>query len=187
MAALISLVTTSLIFIAAVFLVRKKFTLITVLGSSMYPTFRTGDRLLVLKRYFPYQYRVGQIVVAYPPYPSPEWREKLYVKRLVGLPGDEVAVPETQLNSQIHVAEADSIDVSRNRIWRLPDTYCFIQGDSHWSEDCRAWGPIPVQLLVGVVCLKLPRRTGLADDGEIVKQAPSAVRSTSLPLKIDGE
>lgn len=179
---LIFLTVLSIIFTCAIFLIRKRVMLVTVSGDSMYPTFWEGDRLLVLKYRSSHRYQIGQIVVAHPPYPPGEWRKKLYVKRLVGLPGDKVVVSPENLNNQIHVTEANSIDAMGNHIWRLSDTHCFIQGDSYWSEDCRAWGPIPVQLLVGTVCLKLPRRADSTEwDGHLEKNVASATHASVFP------
>lgn len=128
----------------------------------MYPTLREGDRLLVLRCRPSHPFKVGQLIVAHPPYPK-KWREKLYVKRLIGLPRHPVTVLQAELNPQIHVAVADSEDAEGNRTWNLPEAYCFIQGDSYWSEDCRAWGPILINSLVGIVHLKLPRRPSQSD------------------------
>lgn len=67
------------------------FQLVLVKGVSMQPTFRTGDLLLVYK--FAYRTTEPQradIVVA-------RYRNDLIVKRVVGLPGEEVAVQSGSL------------------------------------------------------------------------------------------
>lgn len=182
---LIFLTVLSITFTCAIFLIRKRVMLVTVSGDSMYPTFWEGDRLLVLKYRSSHRYQIGQVVVAHPPYPPGEWRGKLYIKRLVGLPGNDVTVSPANLNNQIHIAEADSIDAAGNRIWHLADAHCFIQGESYWSEDCRAWGPIPLQLLIGIVYLKLPNHSNSANYIRHVKNGVVSTKPIYLPQKKD--
>lgn len=141
-----------------ILLLRNWLTLVTVFGDSMYPTLQEGDRLLVLRSRSPHSFKVGQLIVAHPPYEG-KWREKLYIKHLAGLPGDKVTISVAELNPQIHFAVAQHEDKDGNRTWHVPDDYCFVQGDSYWSEDCRAWGLIPLNSLVGIVRLKLPRHS----------------------------
>ncbi|MCP5100673.1 MAG: signal peptidase I [Chloroflexi bacterium] len=159
---LVSLLFISIFCVFIILYARKRFMLIVVSGGSMFPTMQEGDRLLVLRCHSSHPFKVGQIIMANPPYPG-KWREKLYIKQLVGLPRDKVTISFAELNPQIHIAVADYKDKEGNRTWYVPDGYCFVQGDSYWSEDCRAWGPIPLNSLVGVVRLKLPRRPNQPD------------------------
>jgi signal peptidase I len=62
-----------------------------VFDISMQPTLIEGQRLIVIKTFFSPQH--GDIVVLYPPYE----KERQYVKRLIGLPGDTVEVKKGQV------------------------------------------------------------------------------------------
>lgn len=139
-------------------LARSVFTVVGISGYSMYPTLQDGDRLLVIRYRSSHKYQTGQIIVTHPPYNGP-WQEKLYVKRLIGLPGNQVTIHSSALNEQIHSTQADKQDDQGNITWQIPEDHCFVRGESSWSEDSLVWGPIPLHCLVGVVLLRLPHRT----------------------------
>ncbi|MBI4661910.1 MAG: signal peptidase I [Verrucomicrobia bacterium] len=70
---------------------RSHFRLTLVVGQSMLPTFSTGDLLLVDQQvYRNVEPRRGDIVVA-------RYNEDLIVKRVVGLPGEEVELDKGRL------------------------------------------------------------------------------------------
>jgi signal peptidase I len=68
---------------------------IVVPSSSMYPTIKVGDRIIVTKIYEKKNLKRGDIIV----FKSDELKENL-IKRLIGLPGDEVAVKD---NGQVFI------------------------------------------------------------------------------------
>lgn len=150
----------SLLIISLVLIVfiRKRFTMVTVLGYSMYPTLQDGDRLLVLRDQPRHKYQTGQIVLSHLPYEGP-WKETLYIKRLIGLPNDQVTFHISEVNMFVHSDSVTGNDNEEYITWKIPKDHCFIKGDSRWSEDSVIWGPIPLNLLVGVVLLKLSRHT----------------------------
>ncbi|MCI0540813.1 MAG: signal peptidase I [Verrucomicrobiales bacterium] len=77
--------------LCGVALLQTQFGLNLVVGESMWPTFETGDLLLIRKRAFPGgDPQRGDIVVA-------RYRGELIVKRVVGLPGEEVHVKNGDL------------------------------------------------------------------------------------------
>lgn len=72
--------------LALLLVVRFHFGLTFVVGESMSPTYHTGDLLLIHKQtYPPHDWERGDIVVA-------RTRHGLLVKRVAGLPGEEVEV-----------------------------------------------------------------------------------------------
>ncbi len=146
------------ILLISLLLIRRRFTVVTVSGYSMYPILQNGDRLLVLRYRSFRKYQTRQIVVIHPPYDNFR-QEKLYVKWLTGLPGDQVTIPSSRLNRQIHSIQTNECNEQGSITWRIPEGHCFVKGESHWSEDSLVWGPIPLHCLVGIVLLKLPRRT----------------------------
>lgn len=80
---------------------RAQFSFVLVVGESMYPTFRTGDLLLISKRAFQRtEVSRGDIVVA-------QYRGEAIVKRIVGLPGEEVQIKSGELyvNSALRTEE----------------------------------------------------------------------------------
>jgi signal peptidase I len=113
---------------------------VTVVGQSMTPTYRDGERLLVRRTG---RARVGQVVVLANRSPdgargpadhlSPE----LLVKRLAALPGDRV--PEQVLET-VGAAPGE----------RVPPGRVVVLGDGPDSTDSRHWGYLEAKSLVGV-------------------------------------
>lgn len=153
-----------IIFVIILFiLARTLLFLVQVEGWSMYPTYWPGDRLLAL-RYWPHRWlRRGQIVVWKSPSILP-WASKpefmgpgLYIKRIVGLPGDEVITPVMKLPEPVEGAKQVVQEVQELRRLYIPAGHCFVKGDSP-GFDSTLFGPLSLHALRGVVIVKLPRR-----------------------------
>jgi len=148
-------------FIAQPFLVR---------GASMEPTFKNGDYLLVDE--LTYRFRSperGEVIVFRDPFDA----DSFYIKRIIGLPGEEVLVTD----GRITVRRADGSDelalqedyIRRaggdddERVVLGPDEY-FVAGDNRgFSFDSRDWGPLPSDNIVGLARLRLwPARQAMA-------------------------
>lgn len=145
-------------------LTRILFFLVSVDGQSMYPALNDGDRVLA-SRYWPARWlRKGQIVVLqfkptqwYPVHNSEN--TKLFIKRVVGLPGDIVVVthpwelpePERRANHPVHDDQGQSI-------WYIPSRHCFVRGDSPGFDSTIA-GPFPFSAIRGIFLMKLTRKT----------------------------
>lgn len=121
-----------------------------VSGASMEPTYRAGDRLLVLRGAG--ELRRGDVVVVRNPLAAQE----LLVKRVVGLPGETVsgagavirldgaALDEPYVKAGTGVGTL--VDV------RVPPGHVFVLGDNRTeSIDSRAFGPVSRDLIVGRV------------------------------------
>lgn len=157
-------------------LIRTFLFLVQVEGWSMYPTYQPDDRLLAL-RYFPQGWlRRGQIVVwNMPPHllmtsKSEAVRSKLYIKRIIGLPGDEVIVPVVRLpdpvEGEIWLDEAKQ----ELKSWHIPSGHCFVKGDST-GFDSTLFGPISFHALRGLILIRLPRRVKNVEEPYLVDLA----------------
>jgi signal peptidase I len=129
---------------AAVLVVRRRLTIVSVFGPSMRPCLRTGDRVLA-RRAAIGRLRVGQIVVIErpaagrvstnrPPGWPPDGREWL-IKRVAAVPGD--AVPSW---------------VPDEAVGRVPDGWFAVLGDNVANSlDSRRFGLVPAHCLLGVM------------------------------------
>ncbi|MCC7004865.1 signal peptidase I [Candidatus Nomurabacteria bacterium] len=132
-----------------------------VKGASMDPTFASGQYLLVDEISYRFEEpKRGDIVVF--KYPKDEKVD--FIKRIIGLPGDEVLVKgqnvsiknasstiEIKLNEPYVIYNNDSdTDTVLGR-----DQY-FVMGDNRANSlDSRAWGPVSKDLIIGRVFLRL--------------------------------
>jgi len=125
---------------------------------SMRPTLMEGDRLLVNK--FIYRFKEperGDIIV----FSSPEDIKKDFIKRLVGLPGEDIEISNGTILVNGKATDKDS--VMRERYYynrgdfgredegvRIPDDAFYVLGDnSISSRDSRYWGFMPKKYLKG--------------------------------------
>ncbi|WP_286237123.1 signal peptidase I [Neptuniibacter halophilus] len=157
-------------------------------SGSMLPTLKIGDFILVNKYHYGFRLPVlntkvipmndpqrGDVIVfKYPKNPTVN-----YIKRVVGLPGDQiryqdkvlyvngVAQPQTllaqlppnrpevllaqeQLGGVSHQIYRDLARPSMNMQWTVPQGHYFMVGDNRDnSNDSRYWGFVPDELIVG--------------------------------------
>ena len=140
--------------------------IITIRGSSMTSTLDSGDRVLVM-RYWPARlFKKDHIVVgslrttpfAVTPLSSQQG-ESIFIKRLIGLPGDTINIHISKLPDNVRSLLISQCDLAGNITWSIPQGHCFVRGDAHTrSIDSVLWGPIPISTLWGIVLLKLPRK-----------------------------
>jgi signal peptidase I len=121
---------------------------------SMHPTLEVGDRVLVDKLPFHDEVRRGDVVVFRPPPGSPAFEEADMIKRVIGLPGDEIAgragvlfvngeaVEEPWLARGTYTGDFGPVIVA--------DDELFVMGDNRSASfDSRRFGPIKRDLFVG--------------------------------------
>jgi signal peptidase I len=122
---------------------------IRVDGFSMEPTLRNGEFVIVNKL----AYRLGQptlgdvIVFHYPRDPEQE-----YIKRVIGLSGDEVRIAGGQLfvNEQLIPEPYISSPARYDSEWTIPENSLFVLGDNrNNSSDSHNWGPVPMENVIG--------------------------------------
>jgi signal peptidase I len=148
--------------------------------SSMEPTLQINDRLIIDK--VTYRFRPpqrGEIVVFYPPAnPVIPDNSKVYIKRLIAIPGDKIsidqgkvfingtAIPEPYIaeppNYQLPVIDPqnanacpncfvpNSINSGNQPSFTVPPNSYWVMGDNrNNSLDSHAWGFLPAQNLLG--------------------------------------
>ncbi len=179
---------------------RRALAIVTVEGTSMVPTLHDGDRVLAWRLWPARWLRRGAIVVVereaeqeFPASPRRANRRvpSLYVKRLVGVPGDtlrwsdDLSAMKSVVAAMVasgefagiqHAELAASVAGNQNRVLTVPAGHLFVCGDSRRvSNDSREWGPLPFQSLQGIVLLKMPgdkRAVGIAPTAAGLKAPP---------------
>jgi len=146
-------------------------------SSSMEDTLLVGDCLLVNK--FVYGIRVPFTNLRFPMIQSPKQgdvivfeypkdRSKDYIKRVVGVPGDEILIKDKQvyvngaLYSNIHEVHKDPVTIpaisgKRDNFGpvRVPNNSYFVMGDNRDNScDSRYWGFVGRSDLVGLAMIK---------------------------------
>ena len=116
---------------------------------SMIPTLVPGEVLLVnkLKYKFSEIDRGDIITFHYPLDPQLD-----YVKRAIGLPGDDVVVEDGQVmvNGQALIEPYISAAPEYEGVWEVPDGALFVLGDNrNPSADSHVWGYVPVENVIG--------------------------------------
>jgi len=120
-------------------------------GSSMYPTLMQGDRLIVsrLSYIFGEPDRGDIIVFQYPFGP-----ERDFVKRIIGLPGETIAIQNGQVFINGKPLPPETYVQNRSHdnygpVTLAEDEY-FVMGDNRTgSSDSRSWGPLQGHFIIG--------------------------------------
>ena len=135
-----------------------------VRGASMEPTYENSEYLVVDE--FSYHFRVpqrGEVIV----FRFPEDTSKIFIKRIIGLPGEKVEI----LNNQIHIYNKDfpngflvkesyigefNAMVTADMAIVLNSDEYFVLGDNRpESSDSRLWGSLKQNLIIGRTWLRL--------------------------------
>lgn len=125
------------VFILALLIQRFVFFHVMVPTGSMIPTINEGDRFLVLREYFPERLETGDIVVFKV---RPEGVETLYVKRLIGTPGDTVVIENGVVAVNGKVLDEDYVKRPDQftGTYQVPEGKYFFLGDNRRdSKDSR--------------------------------------------------
>ncbi|HKE02024.1 MAG TPA: signal peptidase I [Planctomycetota bacterium] len=120
-----------------------------VRGASMRPTLEDGERILI-ERFTPTfgSLHRGDVVVLEPP----GLENERFVKRIVGLPGDVVAVDDGQISVGGEVIARCGVDAGCQHTWVVPSDSVFVLGDNlARSFDSRYFGTVPLCQVIGRV------------------------------------
>lgn len=133
-------------------------------SSSMYPTLRVGDRIIVEKAsYYLRSPAINDIVTFWDPTQPPGDTEKnVFIKRIVAKAEDFVQVKNGFLyvngipQKEDFIAEPPSYT---SDLARVPKGHVYVLGDNrNHSYDSHFWGPLPIKNIVGrfVTCCHGP-------------------------------
>lgn len=123
---------------------RTRMRVMKIYGDSMEPSLHPGDRIIVNSRVN--GLRVGDIVAFKAP-PSLQDSSRVLVKRVAGLAGDTVATSQTEL-MPLRVAG----DTAESENTKIPAGFVFVASEQPGGYDSHIFGPIPIDLIIGVVC-----------------------------------
>lgn len=126
-----------------------------IIGDSMEPTLKSGESTLVLKKFKP---KRGDVVV----FKAPDKFNRQYVKRIIGIPGDEIKYKDRVLTingkkqdeNYILNDSNESVDsrLLKEFSMKVPkDEYVVFGDNRNLSNDSRIFGTISKESLVGKV------------------------------------
>ena len=122
---------------------------VIVEGYSMRPTLEDKSYIVVNK--MAYRSKLpqrGDIVVFHFPIDP----EQDFIKRVIGLPGDEVDIRDGQVKVNGHILSeayiASAPQYAGN--WHVPEEHIFVLGDNrNNSSDSHSWGVVPLENIIG--------------------------------------
>ena len=126
---------------------------IRVDGFSMEPSMHSGEFVIVNKlayKFTPVR-RFDVIVFLFPRNPDQE-----YIKRVIGLPGDEVVIADKQVRVNGELLDEPYIlqPPAYSGTWVVPEGSLFVLGDNrNNSSDSHNWGPVPLDYVIGKAVL----------------------------------
>lgn len=144
--------------IAIIILVNLLSVRFVVEGSSMSPTFETGQYLIVSRIHYLVQSpQQGDILVFHLPI-NPD---RDFIKRVIAIPGDTIEFRDTQVYingiqlDEPYLTEACDISVCGDAIWQIGLDEYFVMGDNrNLSSDSRFFGAINIEYIVGKAILR---------------------------------
>ncbi len=122
---------------------------IRVESISMEPTLTPGEFLIVNKLAYRFgEMQRGDVIVFYYPLDT----SQRFIKRLIGLPGDEVVVSDGKvfINGQPLKEPYISAPPTYMDSWQVPSDAVFVLGDNrNRSADSHVWGMVPLDYIIG--------------------------------------
>ena len=159
-------------------------------SGSMLPTLQLQDRVLVEKLRVKLQQPLplGAVVVFHPPpllQAAGYDPQSALIKRLVGLPGDQIAVQNGRLwrnGAPLPVDwAAEAMDYSLAPV-TVPPGHVLVLGDNrNASLDSHLWGPLPQEQLIGTAVLRYWPLARFGPLAVVPAAAPRAAGDTVLP------
>ncbi len=126
-------------------------------SSSMVPTLKIGDFILVNKFVYRFYQPARHDVIVFSPPPSAQAEGKEFIKRIVAVGGDTVEVKDNKLFINDIPQEEPFINESPNYIMpkvSVPQASLFVMGDNrNNSDDSHVWGFLPKENIEGKAVL----------------------------------
>jgi signal peptidase I len=138
---------------------------IRVDGYSMEPNLHSGEFVIVNKLTYKFgSPQIGDVVVFH----FPRNPEQEYIKRVIGLPGDQVVISNKQVKISGQVLDEPYIAAAPlyESSWTVTEDSLFVLGDNrNNSSDSHNWGLVPQSNVVGkaVFIYWPPTEWGLVD------------------------
>lgn len=134
-----------------------------VSGSSMQPTLDSNNYIFLSKQAYTFgEPKRGDIVVFHTDFVTAEGKEELFIKRIIGLPGDVVTISQGQVYvnelplEEPYIAGVETAgDINELKV---PEECLFVMGDNRGaSKDSRFEdvGCIPIKEVVGKAFFRL--------------------------------
>jgi len=119
-------------------------------GISMQPGLKSDEYVLVNKMaYLFHAPERGDVIVFH--FPLDTTRD--FIKRVIGIPGDTVAITDTTVRVNGVLLNEPYISARANPIgktWIIPLNEYFVMGDNRqFSDDSRDWGTVPKDYIIG--------------------------------------
>jgi signal peptidase I len=118
-------------------------------GFSMLPSLEEGEYIIINKlSYYLEEPERGDVIVLH----FPNDRSRDFIKRIIGLPGDQVEVSEGVVKVNGVPLEEPYINAqpSYSGSWTVPDEHYFVMGDNrNNSSDSHNWSYLPRKDIVG--------------------------------------
>jgi signal peptidase I len=153
--------------VGGIVLLRSLFLFVTVSGRSMVPTLQPHDHVLVLRVCVAKKIKKGAIVLldasAAQHLPPSAARHFLsshasFIKRVVAVTGETYIDPGTS----VPLRSGDKpYPLQETKHWYIPSGMVFVCGDNLTaSSDSRIWGPVPLNVIQGVVIHHFKKQSG---------------------------
>jgi len=150
---LVDILETLLLSVVLFFLINAVSARIRIDGSSMEPNLHHGEFVIVSK----VNYRFGEpergdVIV----FDFPRNITKEYIKRVIGLPGEQIRVEDGKVYvNEVVLAEPYlQMEPYYDGEWVVPDEALFVLGDNrNNSSDSHTWGMVPMNNIIGEALL----------------------------------